>query len=62
MNCRGVNVCCFAYHLKFMKEQKQIQIIIVLASRFYMKNIAMIQVIKDYQTVATIKLMEIALV
>ena len=45
-----------------MKEQKQIQIIIVLASRFYMKNIAMIQVIKDYQTVATIKLMEIALV
>ena len=62
MNCREVNVCCFAYHLKFMKEQKQIHIIIVLANRFYVKNIVMIQIIKDYQTVTTVKLMEIALI
>ena len=45
-----------------MKEQKQIHIIIVLASRFYVKNIVMIQIIKDYQTVTTVKLMEIALI
>ena len=45
-----------------MKEQDQIHIIIVLANRFYVKNIVMIQIIKDYQTVTTVKLMEIALV
>ena len=36
--------------------------IIAPANRFYVKNIIMIQIIKDYQTVTTAKLMEIALV
>ena len=39
MNHPGVNVHCFAYHLKFMKEQKQIHILIAPANRFNVKKL-----------------------
>ena len=37
-------------------------IITAPANRSYVKNIVTIQIIKDYQTVTTVKLMEIVLV